>query len=134
MKFISYVWGREGGAHGLLGLDGIGEHLAQLGAGVGGVGGAVGVVDFAHDEHVVSATQGVGDDCRRPEDAVREVALRLPGGGAIEGPVWNSSRMSQWLADGQKRGTFGFGDTKVSLHGGAYQGSRRGCRWSQAFG
>lgn len=84
-----------GGEHGILLLKteerGLRLHLVvddrlELGAGVGRVGAAIGVEDLAHDEDIVTTTNGIRADKDGVEDAIRVVTLGLTGGGAIKGP------------------------------------------------
>ncbi len=62
------------------------DHRAQLGPGVGRVGGEVGELDLAHHQLVVGAAQGVGTDEHGPEHAVGVVSERLVGARAVEAP------------------------------------------------
>jgi hypothetical protein len=72
---------------GLEGLHLVVDDGGEGGAGVGRVGLAVGAEDLAHDEQVRGAADGVGHHARGAHDAVRVVALGLPRGGAVVGPV-----------------------------------------------
>lgn len=69
-----------------LSLDLVVDDGLELVTGVGLVGKALRVQDLAHDEHIVSTTDGIGAHIDRVQDAIRVVTLSLASGRAIEGP------------------------------------------------
>ena len=67
-------------------LDLVVDDGLEVGTRVGGMGFAIGVEDIAHDEDVVTATNGVRTHIHGSQDAIRVLAFGLAGGGAIKGP------------------------------------------------
>mmetsp|Transcript_11769 Transcript_11769/g.33195 ORF Transcript_11769/g.33195 Transcript_11769/m.33195 type:complete len:410 (+) Transcript_11769:478-1707(+) len=70
----------------LLGLHCVVDDGLEHRPGVRDVGLASRVQDVAHDEHIISSTDGIRADEARAQDAVRVVSLGLAGGRPIEGP------------------------------------------------